>query len=573
MASSDWHLERRTAVAVPPAWGPGRDIAPPTFTWPGQQSSPTAEPDTGPADEAAAGLGGERGGLLDAIASGWGQSAEERDRAEEGAADRRTGDRAGGRPFQGRSEDRAEAPIFVWPGERTARSSGDAAAAGGPSSAGAVRAGKGVSGRRKKRTRDGEGVTEGPLNEVGGRGGEGFSGGELSEPDAQDGGKGSERRRGEREDPHEPSGVVESTPGAEVPPKAKYDADGWHSEVLAGSSWFAEEQQASGKKRSSKERSGKGRRAGGRGAGGESGHSEEDAAGNGSSGGDGDAGGSGSSGGDAGGSGSSWADAKGSGSFRTVEGGSGSVGGGSEGSEQFGGSGGSGLFGGGGSEEGGLFGEGPGGSGLFAGGSGGSGRSGRRAKGSGRFGRGARGRGTLPDGPDAESSAAAGPEADPESVARAICLRLLTMAPKTRAQLAEALRKRDVPDEAAEKVLDRFAELGLINDEAFAEAWVDSRHHGRGLAKRALAAELRHRGVDTDTVKEAVDRLDSDQEAETARRLVERKLASTRSLDTQTRTRRLAGMLARKGYSSGVAYRVIREALEQEGIDLEDDFS
>ncbi|MFI6734483.1 regulatory protein RecX [Nonomuraea sp. NPDC050451] len=158
-------------------------------------------------------------------------------------------------------------------------------------------------------------------------------------------------------------------------------------------------------------------------------------------------------------------------------------------------------------------------------------------------------------------------------MARAICLRLLTMAPKTRAQLAEALRKRDVPDEAAEAVLSRFSELGLINDEAFAAAWVDSRHHGRGLAKRALAAELRHRGVDTDTVKEAVERLDPDQEAETARRLVERKLASTRSLDPQTRTRRLAGMLARKGYSSGLAFRVIREALEQEGIEMDEDFS
>nr|WP_245774974.1 recombination regulator RecX [Nonomuraea wenchangensis] len=177
----------------------------------------------------------------------------------------------------------------------------------------------------------------------------------------------------------------------------------------------------------------------------------------------------------------------------------------------------------------------------------------------------------MPDGPDEESPAASAPPADPESVARAIVLRLLTMAPKTRAQLSEALRKRDVPEAAADAVLDRFSELGLINDEAFAEAWVDSRHHGRGLAKRALAAELRHRGVDNDTVKEAVERLDSDQEAETARRLVDRKLASTRSLDPQTRTRRLAGMLARKGYSSGLAYRVIREALDEEGIELEGD--
>ncbi|MFG3439804.1 recombination regulator RecX [Nonomuraea sp. NPDC047897] len=180
--------------------------------------------------------------------------------------------------------------------------------------------------------------------------------------------------------------------------------------------------------------------------------------------------------------------------------------------------------------------------------------------------------GWLPDGPDDGSTAAAAPDADPEAVARAICLRLLTMAPKTRAQLAQALRKRDVPEEAAEAVLDRFSELGLINDEAFAEAWVDSRHHGRGLAKRALAAELRHRGVDSDTVNEAVERLDPDQELETARRLVERKLAATRALDTQTRTRRLAGMLARKGYAPGLAFRVVKEALEQEGLEIDDDY-
>ncbi|WP_308193457.1 recombination regulator RecX [Nonomuraea sp. MG754425] len=203
--------------------------------------------------------------------------------------------------------------------------------------------------------------------------------------------------------------------------------------------------------------------------------------------------------------------------------------------------------------------------------------TGQRRGGRGRSGRGGRkkerGRGWLPDGPDGESPAGSGPKADPESVARAICLRLLTMAPKTRAQLAEALRKRDVPEEAAEAVLSRFSELGLINDEAFATAWVDSRHHGRGLAKRALAAELRHRGVDSDTVNEAVERLDPDQEEETARRLVERKLAATRSLDPQTRTRRLAGMLARKGYPSGLSFRVIREALEQEGIEVEEDYS
>lgn len=172
--------------------------------------------------------------------------------------------------------------------------------------------------------------------------------------------------------------------------------------------------------------------------------------------------------------------------------------------------------------------------------------------------------GATPDGPVEGSPASRGPDADPQAVARSVCLRLLTMAPRTRAQLAEALRRREVPEEAAEAVLERFSEVGLIDDEAFAEAWVSSRHAGRGLARRALASELRHRGVNEDTVKDAVEQLDPEQEVETARRLVARRLPSTRGLEPAVRTRRLAGMLARKGYGPGLAFRVIREALESE---------
>ncbi|GAA0400264.1 regulatory protein RecX [Acrocarpospora corrugata] len=157
-------------------------------------------------------------------------------------------------------------------------------------------------------------------------------------------------------------------------------------------------------------------------------------------------------------------------------------------------------------------------------------------------------------------------EGSPEAKARAVCLRLLTLAPRTRAQLAEALRKREVPEDVAEAVLERFSEVGLIDDEAFAAAWVSSRHAGRGLARRALAQELRHRGVPEDTVKDAVEQLDPDEEVETARRLVARKLPGTRNADPQARTRRLVGMLARKGYSPSVAFRIVREALEQEGV-------
>jgi regulatory protein len=126
------------------------------------------------------------------------------------------------------------------------------------------------------------------------------------------------------------------------------------------------------------------------------------------------------------------------------------------------------------------------------------------------------------------------------------------------------MRKRDIPDEVAEHVLARFQDVGLIDDQAFANAWVESRHRGRGLARRALAQELRHRGVDAELVTEAVGLLDSEQEEETARELVRRRLPGTRRLDRDKRIRRLAGMLARKGYSEGLALRVVRDALREE---------
>ncbi|MFE2285124.1 recombination regulator RecX [Streptomyces sp. NPDC059443] len=159
------------------------------------------------------------------------------------------------------------------------------------------------------------------------------------------------------------------------------------------------------------------------------------------------------------------------------------------------------------------------------------------------------------------------PPQSPEEQARAICLRLLTGMPRTRRQLADALAKRDIPEEVSEQVLSRFEEVGLIDDAAFAGAWVESRHRGRGLARRALAQELRTKGVDPTLVQEALEQLDSDQEEETARELVERKLRSTRGLERDKRLRRLAGMLARKGYPEGMALRVVRRALEAEGTD------
>ncbi len=144
---------------------------------------------------------------------------------------------------------------------------------------------------------------------------------------------------------------------------------------------------------------------------------------------------------------------------------------------------------------------------------------------------------------------------------------MLTAAPRTQAQLAAALRRRRVPEAAARAVLARFAEVKLIDDAMFARAWVESRHLGRGLAGRALAEELRQRGVAQEDIRAALEDLDPEQELATARELVARRLPATASVPPPARVRRLAGMLARKGYGPALAYRVVREALEQERAD------
>jgi regulatory protein len=153
------------------------------------------------------------------------------------------------------------------------------------------------------------------------------------------------------------------------------------------------------------------------------------------------------------------------------------------------------------------------------------------------------------------------PEEDPRAVARAIALRQLAAAPRTRAQLSDAMARQGVPSEVAESVLDRFEEVRLVDDEGFAREWVQTRQAGRGLSRRALSHELCIRGVADDTVREAVAEIGDDQELEAARELVRRRMPGMRNDDSARRTRRLAAMLARRGYSTSLISRAIREVV------------
>jgi regulatory protein len=156
-------------------------------------------------------------------------------------------------------------------------------------------------------------------------------------------------------------------------------------------------------------------------------------------------------------------------------------------------------------------------------------------------------------------------------VARKILLDQLTGQARSRAELATKLAKRRVPEDVAERLLTRFEEVGLIDDAAFARSWVESRQPGKGLGRRALAQELRRKGIDEEVARGALDEIEPEDEEEAARALVRRKLRTLRRVDRATATRRLTGMLARKGHGGEVAWRVVREELDASGFDDDSD--
>jgi regulatory protein len=159
--------------------------------------------------------------------------------------------------------------------------------------------------------------------------------------------------------------------------------------------------------------------------------------------------------------------------------------------------------------------------------------------------------------------------ADPEQVARTIMLRRLEAAPRTRAELATTLRERNVPDDVALRVLDRFEEVGLIDDRVFARTWVESRQRGRGLSGRALRSELHRKGVPPQLIDEALQLVNPEDELAAARQVAARKARSVAGLPRATQVRRLSGALARKGYGAGLTAQVVREVLD--AVEPEDD--
>ena len=150
-------------------------------------------------------------------------------------------------------------------------------------------------------------------------------------------------------------------------------------------------------------------------------------------------------------------------------------------------------------------------------------------------------------------------ERDYVGAAQTICLNALAVRAKSRGELAAQLKRRGIPLEVANEVLDRLERSKLINDLDFARVWSKSRLSSKKISKRVLAQELRRKEVADDLIAIALDEISSDDEYEAALQLGERKARSLQNYAEDVRERRITSALARKGYNYGIISRVLKE--------------
>jgi regulatory protein len=146
-----------------------------------------------------------------------------------------------------------------------------------------------------------------------------------------------------------------------------------------------------------------------------------------------------------------------------------------------------------------------------------------------------------------------------EQRAKNVLLYQLSRSMKTRFQLSEILKSREIPSEIAQQVLDRFTEAQLINDYAFAGAYVITRLEN-GRSGSAIKLELRRKGVAQEIIEQHLSEIDSEVEQGIANQLAANRFSRMAALEPEVRKRRLMGFLQRRGFSQSVAARAISSA-------------
>ena len=168
-------------------------------------------------------------------------------------------------------------------------------------------------------------------------------------------------------------------------------------------------------------------------------------------------------------------------------------------------------------------------------------------------------------GPVAAKSASA-KDMDPAEHAREIAIRLLTHSPRSVAQLRERLLARDVELHIVDEIIERYREVGLLDDPELAATIARTRHRERGRSRRAVRQELQRKGFEADDIEAALEQISDEDEHEVARELAAKRWRQLEGVDRDKRVRRVVAMLGRRGYSPSLAFALVRECEDADNL-------
>src|SRR5437762_8804212 len=161
-------------------------------------------------------------------------------------------------------------------------------------------------------------------------------------------------------------------------------------------------------------------------------------------------------------------------------------------------------------------------------------------------------------------------EALQQAIARA--LNYLSFRPRSREEVRRYLQRKETPPDLINPVLERLDQLELINDQAFAEFWIESRARFNPKGAQAIKNELRQKGVTREVVDEMVDDEQDEERARQAARKKAQSLTGQSGMDFKTFRLRLGAFLQRRGFSYEIATRTVRELWQELTMAEEDNY-